>query len=143
MIRPPVAGAVPVKVDESSVKDIPGVKIVQDKDLLGVVADTEWNAIKAAQMLKVEWSNATPPFLDNASSVYDHIRKAPVRKRQVEKENGNVDEAFKSAARVIEAGPFGSQPVPCARMYCTRTGLPTARASTAASMQASPASLRP
>jgi CO/xanthine dehydrogenase Mo-binding subunit len=103
VIRPPVAGATPVAVDESSIKDIPGVKIVHEKDLLGLVADTEWNAVKAAQMLKVEWSNATPPFLDNASSVYDHIRKAPVRKREVEKQNGNVDEAFQSAARVIEA----------------------------------------
>src|ERR1700704_935480 len=104
VIRPPVAGATPVSVDESSVRDIPGVKIVREKDFLGIVADTEWNAIKAAQMLKVEWSNATPAFPDNAAAVYDHIRKAPVRKRQIEgKEIGNVDEAFKSAARVIEA----------------------------------------
>ena len=28
MIRPAVAGAVPVKIDESSVKDIPGAKVV-------------------------------------------------------------------------------------------------------------------
>ena len=104
VIRPPVAGATPVSVDESSVKDIPGIKVVREKDFIGVVADTEWNAVRAAQMLKVEWTNAAPPFLDNASSVYDHIRKAPVRKKQIEgKEIGNVDEAFKSAARVIEA----------------------------------------
>jgi nicotinate dehydrogenase subunit B len=104
VIRPPVAGATPVKVDESSVKDIPGVKVVHEKDFLGIVADTEWNAVKAAQMLKVEWTNATPAFLDNAAAVYDHIRKAPVRKKQIEgKEVGNVDDAFKSAARVIEA----------------------------------------
>ncbi len=103
VIRPPVAGATPVSVDESSIKDIPGVRIVHEKDLLGLVADNEWNAIKAATALKVEWSQAKPPFLDNASSIYDHIRQAPVRKRVVEKENGNVDEAFKSAARVIEA----------------------------------------
>jgi nicotinate dehydrogenase subunit B len=104
VIRPPVAGATPVSVDESSVKDIPGVKVVREKDFLGIVADTEWNAIKAAQMLKVEWSNATPAFPDNAAAVYEHIRKAPVRKRQIEgKEIGNVDEAFKTAARVIEA----------------------------------------
>jgi nicotinate dehydrogenase subunit B len=104
VIRPPVAGATPVAVDESSVKDIPGVKVVREKDFIGVVADTEWNAIKAAQALKVEWTQAQPAFLDNASSIYDHIRKAPVRKRVVEgKETGNVDEAFKTAARVIEA----------------------------------------
>jgi nicotinate dehydrogenase subunit B len=104
VIRPPVAGATPVSVDESSVKGIPGVKVVREKDFLGIVADTEWNAVKAAQMLKVEWSNATPAFPENAASIFDHIRKAPVRKKQIEgKEVGNVDEAFKSAARVIEA----------------------------------------
>jgi CO/xanthine dehydrogenase Mo-binding subunit len=102
MIRPAVAGSVPVKIDEDSIKDIPGTKVVWDKGFLGVVADKEWDAIKAAQKLKVEWSAAPPPFPPQAS-LYDHIRKAPVRKREVGKENGNVDEAFKSAARVIEA----------------------------------------
>src|ERR1700676_2780876 len=104
VIRPPVAGATPVKIDEASAKDIPGAKVVRDKDFIGVVAATEWNAVKAAQALKVEWTQVQPPFPDNASSIYDHIRKAPVRKRVVEgKETGNVDEAFKTAARVIEA----------------------------------------
>ncbi len=59
--------------------------------------------IKASRALKVEWSNATPPFPDK-KALYDHIRKAPVRKREVDKgQTGNVDEAFKTAARVIEA----------------------------------------
>ena len=102
MIRPAVAGSVPVRVDEASVKDIPGAKVVWDKGFLGVVADKEWDAIQAANKLKVEWSQAQPPFPDQAS-LYDHIRKAQPRKRQVEKENGNVDEAFKAAAKVIEA----------------------------------------
>ncbi len=103
MIRPPIAGAVPVSVDESSIKDIPTAKVVWDKGFLGVVADKEWDAIKASQQLKVEWSDATPPFPDQAA-LYDHIRKATPRKRSVEPaETGNVDEAFKSAARVIEA----------------------------------------
>jgi CO/xanthine dehydrogenase Mo-binding subunit len=102
MIRPAVAGSVPVKVDESSIKDIPGAKVVWDKGFLGVVADKEWDAIQAAQKLKVEWSQVDAPFPEQAS-LYDHIRKASVRKRQIEKENGNVDEAFKNAAKVIEA----------------------------------------
>ncbi len=92
----------PVKVDESSIKDIPGAKVVWDKGFLGVVADKEWDAIQAAQKLKVEWSQVEPPFPEQAS-LYDHIRKASVRKRNVEKENGNVDDAFKTAAKVIEA----------------------------------------
>ena len=103
MLRPEVAGAVPVKVDESSIKNIPGAKVVWDKGFLGVVADKEWDAIKAAQQLKVEWSDVKPPFPDQAA-LYEHIRKAPVRKREVDaKQTGNVDDAFRTAARVIEA----------------------------------------
>ena len=102
MIRPAVAGSVPVKVDEASIKDIPGAQVVWDKGFLGVIADKEWGAIKAAEKLKVEWSQGADPFIEQAS-LYDHIRKAPVRKKVVEKENGNVDDAFKIAAKVIEA----------------------------------------
>jgi CO/xanthine dehydrogenase Mo-binding subunit len=103
MIRPAVAGAVPEKVDESSIKDIPGAKVVWNKGFLGVVADKEWDAIKAAEKLQVEWSKVELPFPDQ-TALYDHIRKAPVRKSAVEgKTAGNVDDAFKNAARVIEA----------------------------------------
>jgi CO/xanthine dehydrogenase Mo-binding subunit len=102
MIRPPVAGSMPVKLDESSLKGIPGARVVQDNGFLAVVAEKEWDAIKAADTLKVEWSNVGPPFPDEAT-LYDHIRKAPVRKRQDVKPVGNVTEAFRNAARVIEA----------------------------------------
>src|SRR5215207_4503530 len=62
MIRPAIAGSVPVKIDDSSVKDIPGVQIVHQSGFLGVVAPKEWDAIKAAETLKVEWSKVEPPF---------------------------------------------------------------------------------
>ena len=74
MIRPAVAGSVPVKVDEASIKDIPGAKVVWDKGFLGVVADKEWDAIQAAQKLKVEWSQVTPPFPDQSGR---HLRPHP------------------------------------------------------------------
>ncbi|HYY36650.1 MAG TPA: molybdopterin cofactor-binding domain-containing protein, partial [Xanthobacteraceae bacterium] len=103
MIRPTVAGSVPMKVDESSIKDIPGARVVWEKAFLGVVADNEWDAIRAADKLKVEWSEVKAPFPDQ-TALYEHIRSAPVRKRDVGgKETGNVDEAFKTAARVVEA----------------------------------------
>jgi CO/xanthine dehydrogenase Mo-binding subunit len=103
MIRPAIAGAVPVSVDENSIKNIPTAKVVWDKGFLGVVADKEWDAIKASQELKVVWSDTAPPFPDQAA-LYDHIRKETPRKRVVEpQETGNVDDAFKSATRVIEA----------------------------------------
>src|SRR5438105_6577518 len=103
MIRPTIAGAMPVSVDESSIKDIPGARVVWNQGFLGVVADKEWDAIKAAHQLQVTWWEAAQRCQDQAS-LYDRIRKAPVRKQESpDPQTGNVDEAFKSAARVIEA----------------------------------------
>ncbi len=102
MIRPAIAGAVPTAVDESSVKDIPGVKVVWRKGFIGVVAPKEWNAIKAATQLKITWSESKPNFPTHAK-IYEHIRNAKPVKRDVEINRGDVDAVFKTAAKVIEA----------------------------------------
>ncbi|HEY1430461.1 MAG TPA: molybdopterin cofactor-binding domain-containing protein [Stellaceae bacterium] len=102
MIRPPVAGAVPVAVDESSIRDIPGVRVVRDKGFLGIVAEREWDAVQAAERLAVTWSEAPPPFPEN-SALYQHIRQASVVKREVPVMTGEIDPVFSSAARIVEA----------------------------------------
>ncbi len=56
VIRPPAIGAKLEAVDESSVKDLAGVKVVRIKDFLAVVANEEWTAVRAARALKVQWS---------------------------------------------------------------------------------------
>jgi len=101
MIRPPVAGAVPVKVDEGSIAHVPGAQAVWIKDLLAVVAEREWNAVKAASALKVTWSGSQPNF-PGSEGLHAHIRSAPVVKRAIQRENGEVEEGLKQAARVIE-----------------------------------------
>src|SRR5262249_47372075 len=101
MIRPTVAGAVPVKVDDASIKDIPGAKVVRIKDLLAVVAEKEWNAVKAARALKVTWSESTPSFPGH-DKLHEHIRKAPIVKTEFQRQNGNFEEGIKQAVRIIE-----------------------------------------
>jgi len=101
MIRPKVAGAVPVKVDEESIRDIPGAKAVWIKDLLAVVAEKEWNAVRAARKLEVTWSDSKPSFPGH-DKLHEHIRKAPIVKRQIQVENGNFDEGVKQAVRIVE-----------------------------------------
>jgi nicotinate dehydrogenase subunit B len=106
MVMPPVAGAVPTAVDEGSIKNIPGARIVRDKAFLGVVAPKEWDAIKASRQLKVTWSDPPPAFPGN-KEIYNHIRKAPTVQRggagEFLKAPEKVDEAFKGAAKIIEA----------------------------------------
>jgi nicotinate dehydrogenase subunit B len=101
MIRPPVAGAVPLKVDEASIKSIPGAKAVWIKDLIAVVAEKEWNAVKAARDLNVTWSESNPDFPGH-DGLHAHIRKAPIIKTGVQRENGSVEEGFKQAVRIVE-----------------------------------------
>ena len=57
VVRPPAVGATVVGVDESSVAGLPGdVKVVVKKNFVGVVAEKPWQAIQAANKLKVTWS---------------------------------------------------------------------------------------
>jgi nicotinate dehydrogenase subunit B len=102
MIRPPVAGALPVAVDDGSAGDLPGVRVIRDKGFIGIVAEREWDAVQAAERLRVTWSEAAPPFPEMAA-LYDHIRQAPVVKREVPVATGEIDPAFTSAARIVEA----------------------------------------
>ena len=101
MVRPTVAGAVPVKVDEDSIKSIAGAKVVWIKDLLAVVAEKEWNAVKAARTLKVIWSESNPNFPGH-DRLHEHIRQAPIVKREFQRENGNFEDGIKQAVRIIE-----------------------------------------
>ena len=57
VVRPPAVGATLVGVDEGSVRDVPGlVKVVVKKNFVGVVAEKPWQAIQAANKLKVAWT---------------------------------------------------------------------------------------
>lgn len=77
VVRPPVAGSVPVSVNAGSISAISGARVIREGDYLGVVAEREWDAIRAAQQLEVTWSEVEPPFPE-MEELYDHIRRAPV-----------------------------------------------------------------
>ena len=102
VVRPLNAGCSLVFVDESSIRHIPGVRVVREQNFLAVVADKEWDAVRAAEALKVEWSAQCQPFPQMAA-LHDHIRKAPVTKKETPVNRGNVEEAFKTATKTVEA----------------------------------------
>src|SRR6201987_5911810 len=56
VIRPPAIGAALIAVDDASIKDLPGAKVVRIKDFLAVVADDEWTAVRASRTLRAQWS---------------------------------------------------------------------------------------
>ncbi len=103
MIRPNAAGAHVKSVDKRSVEDIPGVQVVVQKDFVGVVAPKEWDAVKAARTLKVEWDESDVGFPTDSDHLFDWIRATEAAMSKVELDNGNVDAGIANAARTITA----------------------------------------
>ncbi|MDS0792034.1 molybdopterin-dependent oxidoreductase [Burkholderia pseudomultivorans] len=100
VVRPPYAGhdsgafvgASLLDVDRASVADVPGlVAVVAIGDFVGVVAEREEQAIRAARQLRVTWRPpaALPPLDDPAAA----IAAAPARRRLL------LDEGDVEAAR--------------------------------------------
>lgn len=102
VIRPPTAGCGPVAVDASSLTGIPGARVVREKDFLAVVAEREWDAVRAAEMLKVTWTPPCTPFPEMAK-LHGHIRRTKANGGGAPVNKGDVDAALKTAHRVIEA----------------------------------------
>src|SRR5713226_6229386 len=90
-------------VDEGSIRAVRGARVVREKDFVAVVAGHEWDAVRASRMLKVSWVEAKKDPFPPMAELYDHIRKAPVVKREDPVKKGDVDGVFKTAARVVEA----------------------------------------
>jgi len=101
VVRPAVVGAKLVSVNEDSVKSLPGnVHVVVRNDFVGVVADTEWSAIKAAEALEVTWSNGVT--LPSQQDLFDYMRKQPSRDTFTVR-TPDVDQTFPQATRVVRA----------------------------------------
>src|SRR6476469_3964938 len=105
VVRPPYAGvdAGPfvgtslIAVDEVSVRDIPGlVAVVTIGDFIGVVAEREENAIKAAAQLRISWKPV--PTLPDLGELATALRANPSTPRTLI-DKGDVDGAIAAAAK--------------------------------------------
>ncbi|MEO6840326.1 MAG: molybdopterin cofactor-binding domain-containing protein [Bradyrhizobium sp.] len=105
VVRPPYAGvdAGPfvgtslIAVDDSSVRHIPGlIAVVTIGDFVGVVAEREENAIKAAAQLRVSWKPT--PTLPDLKDVETALRANPSQPRTLI-DKGDVDAAIAAAAK--------------------------------------------
>jgi len=93
VVRPPAIGATLQSVEESSISGIPGiVKVVREGNFLGVVAENEWAAIKAAKQLKATWSSWEG--LPEPDKLWEHVRASKVVKDDVTGNVGDVPAAM-------------------------------------------------
>jgi CO/xanthine dehydrogenase Mo-binding subunit len=104
VVRPPTVNSKPTNVDEASIKDIPGiVRIVQEGNFVGVVAETEWAAIRAARALKVTWSTPSTKMPASSADVDAYLKNTKSFHDQVAVNRGNADAAIAQAAKTYEA----------------------------------------
>jgi CO/xanthine dehydrogenase Mo-binding subunit len=101
VVRPPSVGATLARIDETSVRGLPGVvKVVVKKNFVGVVAEKPWQAVEAAARLNPTWTPG--PALPPQQSFYDHIRRQPSRDAYVVN-SPDVDEQLAKSAVVLKS----------------------------------------
>src|SRR6202163_460814 len=103
-VKPPVAGAKLLSIDESSVRDMPGfLKVVSKGNYVAVVCEREEQAINAARKLKANWQKPNAPLFPASEDLFNYIRSATPTSAFNPVVVGDPDTAFKGAAKVIEA----------------------------------------
>ncbi|HEY5908669.1 MAG TPA: molybdopterin cofactor-binding domain-containing protein, partial [Vicinamibacteria bacterium] len=101
VIRPPAVGAVLQAVDEGSVRDVAGlVKVVVKKSFVGVVAEKPWQAIQAANQLKLTWTEGGG--LPSQRGFHEYLRRQPARDTLLV-DSKDVDATLARAATVVNA----------------------------------------
>jgi len=94
-----------LSIDEKSISGIPA-RVVRRGDFVGVVAEREWDAVRAAQQLKVTWD--IKPALSGNARMYEQMRSETTQDRIVQ-EKGNVETALAAAPHVVKQigkGPY-------------------------------------
>ncbi|HEY8288846.1 MAG TPA: molybdopterin cofactor-binding domain-containing protein, partial [Acetobacteraceae bacterium] len=100
-VRPPAIGATLQGIDEGSVRNIPGVRVVREGSFLGVVAETEWAAIKASRQLKATWS--AWDGLPDQDKLWEHVRTTRIAKEETTSDIGDVSSALNNGVKRLKA----------------------------------------
>src|SRR5262249_45876565 len=101
VVRPPAVGATVESIDQSSIRDVPGhVRVVREANFVGVVAEREEQAIRAAHALKVTWHESAT--LPDMAELHREIRAARTTDKTLSA-RGDPAPAFAGAAREISA----------------------------------------
>ena len=98
VVHPPAVGAKLLAVDETSIRAIPGVRVVRINDFVGVIAPTEWDAVSAARLLKTQWSESAP--LLGAGAVREWMRAGPFEADETLVKKGDAPQALATAKKV-------------------------------------------
>ena len=88
VIRPPALGATLQSVDESSIAGVRGARVVRIQSFLAVVAEREWDALRAARAIKAQWSGGGG--LPDHAREFDLMRASRVERNQEVARRGDL-----------------------------------------------------
>ncbi|MFC6102072.1 xanthine dehydrogenase family protein molybdopterin-binding subunit [Olivibacter domesticus] len=103
IIRPPAFGQLLESLDDTAARKSPGVKqVLKFENKIAVLGQSTWEVLQGAKMVKAEWKDdgileSTTDYSKNLKSVLLNEPKEESRRK-----DGNVLEAFSSAAKVVE-----------------------------------------
>jgi nicotinate dehydrogenase subunit B len=102
VVRPPSVGATLARVDEASVRGMPGlVRIVVRKNFVGVVAEKPFQAIQIAEKLRASWTPG--PAIPAQAEYYDYLRRDRASRDTYLLDSGDVDQSLRGARSVVSA----------------------------------------
>ncbi|MGH8622404.1 MAG: molybdopterin cofactor-binding domain-containing protein, partial [Burkholderiales bacterium] len=106
ILREPVEGAAPERIDDSAARAIEGViRIVPLKYGVGVLAETPWAAFKAKNALKVTWSRTAKGWgfsSEKGYAQFDVVARDLSKKGIAWETEGDAVAAMAKAATVVE-----------------------------------------
>jgi isoquinoline 1-oxidoreductase subunit beta len=103
MIHPPLFGATVKSFDASKAKAMKGViNVVETPRGVAVVGEHMWAAIKGREAVTVEWDDSKAEKRGSAEILAEYAKLAPQPGKATARNDGNVEDAFKSAATVME-----------------------------------------
>ncbi len=103
VIRPAGIGATFVRADDQAARGIAGfVKTVVKGNFVGVVAETEWAAVRAAKAVKVTWTPASDRFTPS-TDLYRYMRTTTPKASRDTVMQGDVAAAMSAAAKTLDA----------------------------------------
>jgi len=101
VIHPPSIGAKLMSLDESSIRTIPGARVVRIQNFLGIVASDEWAAIRAAKELKVTWTEEQG--LPGSDNLDRHVRESAPDHDETIVNKGDPAAALPGTAKQLSA----------------------------------------
>ena len=101
VIRPPAIGASLAEIDASSIQNIPGARVVRIKNFVAIVAEREWNAVRAAKALRVRWTGGGG--LPGSARVHAGMRTTQIAKDEVLIKQGDSASTLQNSARKFAA----------------------------------------